>query len=274
MNNFRVGFVRQVFAFVLFAWGAAGLKGGENVSALVPEELQLFLLIGQSNMSGRGVVEPPDREVIPRVYTLDKDLAWVPAVDPIQLEKISGVSLGRTFGRTLVAANPAMAIGLIPSAVGASSLEMWKRGGELYENAVRRTRAALKAGRLRGILWHQGEGDGIIESDALTYSGRWTAFIQALRADLEAPHVPVIVGELCRSIYERPDRKTKFAFQVNAQLALLPLSVPHCGFVSSAGLTDKGDHVHFDAPSQRELGRRYALAFLALDPTWAPLPAR
>lgn len=240
----------------------------------VPGDLQLFLLIGQSNMSGRGVIEPEDREVIPGVFTLDKDLNWVPAIDPIHLERISGVSMGRTFGRTLVAENPGQAIGLIPSAVGSSSLEMWKRGGELYENAVRRTKAALKGGRLRGILWHQGEGDGILEPDALTYAVRWTTFISALRADLGVPDVPVIVGELCRSIYHRPDGKTRFALQVNEQLALLSLTVPHVGFVSSEGLTDKGDHTHFDSRSQREFGRRYALAFLALDPTWAPIPRR
>jgi len=258
--------IRLVALVFVSGLGPAGSNAAENAPA--PGELQLFLLIGQSNMSGRGAIEPPDREVIPGVSTLDKDLAWVPAIDPIQLEKISGVSMGRTFGRTLVTANPALAIGLIPSAVGSSSLAMWGRGGELYENAVRRTRAALKSGRLRGILWHQGEGDGIIEPDALTYGVRWTAFISALRADLGAPDVPVVVGELCRSIYHRPDGKTKFALQVNEQLALLSFTVPHCGFVSSEGLTDKGDHVHFDAASQRELGRRYALAFLALEPTW------
>jgi len=38
--------------------------------------------------------------------------------------------------------------------------------------------------------------------------------------------------------------------------------------VSSAGLRDKGDSVHFDTPSLHEFGRRYAYAFLALDPTW------
>lgn len=240
----------------------------------VPEDLQLFLLIGQSNMSGRGVVEPDDREIISQVLTLDKNLAWVPAIDPIHLERISGVSMGRTFGRTLVSVNPTCVVGLIPSAVGSSSLEMWKRGGGLYENAVRRTKAALKGGRLRGILWHQGEGDGILEADALTYGVRWSKFISALRADLGAPDAPVIVGELCRSIYQRPDEKTKFALQINQQLALMSLSVPHVGFVSSEGLIDKGDYTHFDSASQRELGRRYALAFLALDPTWAPIPRR
>ena len=64
--------------------------------------------------------------------------------------------------------------------------------------------------------------------------------------------------------------KFPFASQVNEQLALLPLKMPHCAFVSSAGLTDKGDRVHFDTRSLREFGRRYAFAFLAMDSSWMP----
>ena len=237
-----------------------------------PENLQLFLLIGQSNMSGRGLVEPQDRVPIARVYSLNQDLQWVPALDPIQLERLAGVSLGRSFGRELTAENASVSIGLIPAAVGATYLGEWMKGGQYYEEAVRRAKAAMKSGRIRGILWHQGEGDGQLETDALTYGVRWTRMITDLRADLGVPDLPVVVGELCRSIYHRPDGKTKFALEVNEQLATLPLSIRACGFVSSDGLTDRGDHVHFDSASQRELGRRYAHAFLELDPAWAAAP--
>jgi hypothetical protein len=237
-----------------------------------PDNLQLFLLIGQSNMSGRGLVEPQDRVPIPRVYSLNQDLQWVPALDPIQLERLSGVSLGRSFGRELAAANPSASIGLIPAAVGATYLGEWMKGGQYYEEAVRRAKAAMKFGRLRGILWHQGEGDGQQETDALTYGARWTKMIADLRADLGVPDLPVVVGELCRSVYSRPDGKTKYALEVNEQLATLPLSVADCAFVSSYGLKDRGDHVHFDSASQRELGRRYAHAFLELDPAWVESP--
>ena len=44
----------------------------------------------------------------------------------------------------------------------------------------------------------------------------------------------------------------------------LPSEVPHTAFVSSDGLKHKGDKVHFDAESYRELGRRYAKAYLQL----------
>jgi hypothetical protein len=47
-------------------------------------------------------------------------------------------------------------------------------------------------------------------------------------------------------------------------LAKIPARVPHTGCASSAGLTHKGDQVHFDTASQRELGRRYAVEMARL----------
>jgi hypothetical protein len=41
-------------------------------------------------------------------------------------------------------------------------------------------------------------------------------------------------------------------------------TVPHVAYVSSNGLRDKGDTLHFDAASQRLFGERYARAYLAL----------
>ena len=95
-------------------------------------DYQLFLLIGQSNMAGRGKIEAQDREPIPRVLMLNKELEWVPAVDPVHFDKpdIVGVGIARTFGRVLANANPSATIGLIPAAVGGTSLhgmETWRQ---------------------------------------------------------------------------------------------------------------------------------------------------
>jgi hypothetical protein len=265
MNHFPIR------AGVLLAIAVASIGPAESQ----PADLQLFLLIGQSNMAGRGLVEPQDREPIPHVFSFNKEMSWVPAVDPLHWDiRTAGVGVGRSFAKALLAVNSSVSIGLIPSAVGSTSLNQWTRGGELYNNALRRTQRAMKSGRLRGILWHQGEGDSIDETDAKTYLARWSVFIRDLRSDLGLPNVPVLVGELGEFNYHRPDGKTRYARTVNEQLALLPLSVAGCGFVSSSGLVHKGDYAHFDSPSVRELGRRYACAFLALDPAWAPLSSK
>jgi hypothetical protein len=233
-----------------------------------PRDLQLFLLIGQSNMAGRGPIEPQDP--IPGILSLNKQMEWVPAIDPLHFDKpdIAAVGLGRSFAKVLLGASPSVTIGLIPCAFGGTSLEQWKRGGALYDDALKRTRFAMKSGKLRGILWHQGEADSGTAKLANSYRERWMEFIGFLRQDLEAPEVPVVVGQLGKFFGKKPDSAPSFAALLNEQLALIPLKVPHTGFVSSAGLTDKGDQVHFDTASIRELGRRYAYAFLALDPTW------
>jgi hypothetical protein len=266
---------RALGALVISLFLAVGLaKVADSGTTSLPERnLNLFVLAGQSNMAGRATVEPQDRLIIPHVYAFNKEMTWAPAVDPLHFDdpKRAGAGLGRTFAKVLEAANPSLSIGLIPCAVGATSLAQWQRGGKLYADTVRRTREAMKWGKLRGILWHQGEGESLSERDAATYITRWSGFIHDLRADLDAPDVPVVVGELCESLYHRPNGRSRFALIVNEQLAMIPLSVPHTGFASSAGLKDRGDFVHFDTPSVRELGRRYGYAFLALDPTWAPL---
>jgi hypothetical protein len=44
----------------------------------------------------------------------------------------------------------------------------------------------------------------------------------------------------------------------------LPGRVKGTAYVSSEGLMHKGDKLHFDAASYRELGRRYAAAYWGL----------
>lgn len=238
-----------------------------------PKELELFLLIGQSNMVGRGVVEEIDRQPFARVWSLDKDLRWQAAVDPLHWDNAqAGVGPGRTFARWLAQANPNVEIGLIPAAVGGTSLEQWAPGGQLYLEAMRRLKAALPSGRLRGILWHQGERDSR-DNSAFNYIGRLGEFVDQLRKDVGVADVPIVVGEIGEFLYTRNDTSYPNALLINQQLALVPVSIFRTAFVSSAGLGHIGDQLHFNAAAQREFGRRYALAFLSLDPSWwAPAP--
>jgi hypothetical protein len=225
--------------------------------AITPEGMQLFLLIGQSNMAGRGVVEAQDKVPHPRVFMLTKERTWVPAVDPMHFDKPEriGVGLGSAFGRAIADERPDAVVGLIPAAFGGTSLDEWKPGGLHYTNAVGRAREAMKHGKLVGILWHQGENDAP-KYLAATYPERFAAMIQQLRHDLGAEDVPVVVGELGKFVASSE--------AINAALARVPEHVPRSAFVSSQGLTDKGDQLHFDSASLREFGKRYAKAWNTL----------
>lgn len=245
---------------------AASVSGAEPEAPAAP--VDLFLLVGQSNMAGRGEITAADREPIAGAWVLDARLAWAPAVDPLHYDKpkIAGVGLGCEFARTVLAARPGMTIGLIPAAVGGTSLDEWVPGKGLYQDALVRTRAALKlGGRLRGILWHQGEAEAGDKRLAETYAVRWQAFINQLRADLGAPDVPVIVGELGYYLTERINHGSPYARVVNEQLNTLPKLVPGVVCVNAEGLKHKGDELHFDGDSLHTLGRRYAQAWLEIE---------
>lgn len=235
-----------------------------------PSRYDVFLLAGQSNMAGRGVVEAQDRKPLARVFSLSRNLEWAPAIDPLHSDKpdIAGVGIGRSFAQVLTRENPKATIGLVPCAMGGSALDEWKPGEKLFVEAVKRGRHAANSGTLRGILWHQGEADSTDPAKAASYIERWTRFIEAFRRELGAPDLPVVVGQLGEFLYDRSGNKSPHARKVNEQLALIPLSVPRTAFVSAAGLKHKGDEVHFDTPSLREFGRRYALAYLALNAEW------
>jgi hypothetical protein len=245
--------LRAALACLLLAFVPRALASG-------PDQLQLFLLIGQSNMAGRGKVEPADQVPHPRVLMLTKELTWVPAVDPIHFDKPEriGTGLGKTFGALVADAEPGATIGLIPAAFGGSALEEWAPGKPHYDNAVARAREALKRGRLAGILWHQGESDRAPDK-AADYAQRFVNFIAHLRADLGVGNVPVVVGEIGRFC---PNEA-----MVNAQIRQLPERVVNCALVTTEGLAGRPEEpevLHFETAAFRELGRRYAAAWQSL----------
>lgn len=245
--SLAIGLAALFGPLVFAADGPCGSGPGPGVT-------HVFLLIGQSNMAGRGRVEAADLVPHPRVFSFSKDQRWVPAVEPISFDKpeIAGVGPGCSFGRAVADTHPGWVVGLVPAAFGGTTLEEWRPGGRLYRDAVIRTRAALQGGaRLGAVLWLQGESE--TPESAESYVARFALMAAGLRADLDARDVPIIVGELGRFVSVAPS--------VNPQLARLPKAVPNCSLVSSLGLTDRGDHLHFDSASARELGRRYALAF-------------
>ena len=220
----------------------------------------LYLLVGQSNMAGRGKIELQDKVAVPRVLMLNKANEWVSAVDPISFDKtIAGVSLGRTFGIEMAKVNKEVKIGLIPCAVGGTPIRRWQQNGDLYKAALKRVKLAQKDGVIKGILWHQGEGDSGKEETAKIYEAQLHAMVTAWRKDLGGVNIPIVVGEMGR-FYKR----AKFKHLVDASLKALPSKMNHAAWVSAEGLDHKGDGVHFNAASYRELGKRYAAKMQAL----------
>lgn len=242
---------------------AAAAWGGQPPPRQLPpkDKFHLYLLIGQSNMAGRGEMTDADRRPPQRVLKLDSQGRWVAAADPLHFDKpaIAGVGPGSGFGPAMAEADPTVTVGLIPAAVGGTPLSRWQKGGDLYAQAVARAQAAMADGTLRGIIWHQGEADATDKNNAATYAARLDEMIAALRAELDAADVPFVAATLGEFLARD---KFPFADRVNAALEALPERVTRSACVPSAGLNAKSDQVHFDAGGARQLGRRYAEAML------------
>ncbi|HSI09609.1 MAG: sialate O-acetylesterase [Rariglobus sp.] len=226
--------------------------------------LHLYLLMGQSNMAGRGALDATPPADNPRILVLAPDGSWVPACDPLH-EKVGrtepGVGPGLSFAQAMLKADPKVTIGLIPCAVGGSPLKRWVKGGDLYSQAVARAKASSARGTLEGVLWHQGETDSDKQPWTETYESRLVRMIADLRSDLGRPDLPVVVGQLGEFLTpeKHPGVET-----IRAALKRIPTLVPHTGYVDSTGLVHKGDELHFDTASARKLGTRYAEAMMKL----------
>ena len=113
----------------------------------------------------------------------------------------------------------------------------------------------MQAGKLKGIIWLQGESDSSPEK-AAAYLPKLEQLIQQLREISGQPNLPFVAGELGR--YKQQYEN------INNELKKLPSRVPFTSFVSSKGFTDKGDGTHFDSKSADKYGLRFAKAMKRL----------
>jgi hypothetical protein len=235
-----------------------------STRSALKEKINVFLLVGQSNMAGRGHLHEVPALSDPDVLMF-REGRWIEAKEPLHTDRpaIAGVGLGMSFAMELLTRRAGKPIGLVPCAVGGSQLRQWMPGADFYVNAVSLARGALADGTLKGILWHQGESNSENADDANSYGQRLRQMISRLRVELMAEHVPVITGELGPFLANYPPCSSFFNI-INQQLRGLVEQVPDYACVSAAGLTDNGDALHFNSASLREFGRRYADAYVAI----------
>ena len=225
----------------------------------IDSTFDLYLLIGQSNMAGRGpITKKYLKEGNPHVLMLTKENTWVAAKNPLHFDKpkIAGVGPGLSFGIAMQNFKTSRKIGLIPCAVGGTLIDSWNPGGydsatktHPYNDMLLHLEAALQSGVLKGVLWLQGESDSKPEKAAV-YLSKLEELIQQIRTIANNNELPFVAGELGRYRAE---------FQnINKVLKSLPGSIQYTAVASSRGLKDKGDHTHFNSESQEKMGKRMA----------------
>ncbi len=221
----------------------------------VPQKMDLFLLIGQSNMAGRATIEEGDRDSLDCVFLFTGNAGdeWEKAANPLNKYstvrkdiKMQKLGPGYTFARQMTSYFPERKIGLVVNARGASTLNEWLPGTQYYREALKRVKMAMNDGDLKGVVWHQGEGD---VNRTGTYIERIRILITALREDTGVSDLPFVAGQLSE------DRVRRIPF--NQMIVHLPEMIEMTGVATTEGTTTF-DSTHFDTRSQRILGERYA----------------
>lgn len=264
-------------AFYSAAAQSPGVTGSIGVDSAHVGRLALFVLAGQSNMSGRGAltsIAPPD----PHIYVFGNDYRWQPATEPVDsptgqvdavsLDSDAGVGPARAFADALRAAHPDLLIGLIPCAKGSTIIEEWQRSPDdatLYGSCLKRVRAASPMGRLAGMLFLQGESDAHsgemyhgVPRRPDTWAAHFTRFVHDFRRDTGKPELPVVFAQI--GPHTSPERYVNWE-QVQEEQARVAL--PTAQMITTTDLALQ-DRVHYDTPSYRTLGRRFAMAMAGL----------
>lgn len=265
LKKFNFSIVIIVFSLTFAGCKKEQVAKVDKEPAEVYKGMDIYVLMGQSNMSGRGVMGAEDRLVKnEKVRMLTKALKWYPAKNPLHFDTGgAGVGPGLSFGLAMQEANKDMEIGLVPTAVGGTGIDVWKPGAfdvttqtNPYDDAEKRINEAMKAGTVKGILWHQGEEDSKNQSTMDSYIPKLKDLVARIRTLVGDPDLPFVVGELGRF-------KTNLT-DFNVILNKVPSEIPNTAIASSEGLFDKGDNLHFNTAGANTLGERYAEKMLLL----------
>jgi hypothetical protein len=229
-------------------------------------KVQVYLLLGQSNMAGRGkITSEYSNQQSPRVLMLTKNNTWIIAKHPLHFDKpkSDGVGPGLSFGMAMADAYPNDTIALVPCAVGGTSINKWVAGAydkttntHPYDDALIRIKEAMKKGEIKGVIWLQGEADSGTDIAIASYLNKLEELINTIRKEVYNLQLPWVAGELGQY------RKRYKLF--NQELVKLPAKVPNTIIVSSDSLWHKGDTTHFASPDATIYGRRFAIGMLKL----------
>lgn len=234
--------------------------------------IQSFLLVGQSNMAGRGFLQDVNIIYDEHIKML-RNGRWQTMVEPINYDRPNaGVGPSASFAAAWRMKNKSEDIGLIPCADGGTSLDDWRVDGELFQHAIAQAKLAQKTSKLAGMLWHQGENDANPAS-AGHYNDKFALLVQAFRTQLNEPNLPIIIGGLGDFLTKGAYGQYFSAYSiVNSALLDFAKMTPDCYFVTASDLTSNPDYIHIDAVSQRKFGIRYFEAFEKQHHILEPLP--
>jgi len=213
----------------------------------------LWVVAGQSNMEGVGDlidVTPPH----PMVMNLGMNGKWARAEEPLHWlvdspdpvhsgnpndragrsaqqhrTRAKGAGLGLPFAVALVE-QTRVPIGLVACAHGGTSMEQWnpakknEGGNSLYGSFLRQIQ--LAGGKVKGVLWYQGESDAMGGDAWKIYHRVFADFIASVRADLNQTDLPFYYVQIGRFVNAADPKGWNAVQEVQRRL---PERVPNTG---------------------------------------------
>jgi hypothetical protein len=220
--------------------------------------LDIILSIGQSNMSGRApyidVTAP-----MPNIYLLTPGGGMEMSSNPMNKysnirKDLSVQGLGPSYTCALkLQSTLSKPIGFAVNAQGGSSITAWYKAGKAdYDATIIRARQAQRFGKIRAIIWHQGESDhtAATNDNFVTYKANLATMVQSFRNDLNEPDMYFVCGELSQ-LSDRLD------FNANV-IRTVASYIENADYIVTTGTSLLSDGIHFDEPSVKLIGERYA----------------
>ena len=231
----------------------------------------LWVIAGQSNSAGygRGPVQDPPELGVHLLRNCDQ---WMLAAHPMNESTDtrhicnreaanSGHSPYLQFAR-LLQAHRHYPIGLIQTSLGGSPLSAWNptQPGDpvLFTNMLQTVQKV--GGKVRGVLWYQGESDAGGEN-AVTYADRFVKAVQAWRDKTGIPDLMVVTVQLNRVLQPANPDGDKGWSQVREAQRQVPRRLAGVVVVPSLDLP-LSDAIHTSPAGNMLLGERMARAAL------------
>lgn len=175
---------------------------------------------------------------------------------------MTGLDCGLSFAKTIIKQVPdSLSILLIPTAVGGSSISKWLgdstfRKVQLLTNFKEKVQLGNKYGRVKGILWLQGENDAN-QNDIPLYKNRLSELFVKFRQIVGNEDLPILIGKLGTF-----SNNNENWMKINEQIKLYSSTDSNALIINTSDLNDKGDKVHFNSEGQRILGQRFANEYI------------
>ena len=246
---------------------------------------KVFILSGQSNMSGGGDVVTDvaiDATVGEKVRIWDATDVWGKRGNPGKWASLNEIQtlkkearankIGPEFGfaKAMAELYPADEIHLIKVSKGGTGIDWWLPNANGKENGHSALLANLKNAlqkiggeyEIMGMLWMQGESDAKTQADAEAYQKKLEQLIVLMRKETGKPELPVVIGRISSRVLESPKFQMPHAKVVQSAQEAVAKNVKNAHVIDTDDLSQRDDLVHFDQEGQMGLGKRFGEAMI------------